>query len=267
MSMSDQPSPGRLVPVNELLSIGPATLDLPTPARVLAIGAHPDDIEFGCGATLAKWAAGGALLQHLVLTDGAKGTWNPEQDPMSLVAQRQDEQRAAAAVLGGGRVAFMGWPDGELRNGIREQWEVCRWIREVKPDIVLGHDPWRPYQLHPDHRHAGFITTDAIVAARDPMFFADQGLPVHRPTALLLWEAAQPNHVEDAVGFEDVKVRALIAHRSQHANTMGLEADAASPERGRALGAFTERVGAQLAAHGALAGRSAGEAFHLITDL
>ena len=93
-------------------------------------------------------------------------------------------------------MAFLGWPDGELRNGVREQWEVCRWIRSVRPDVILGHDPWRRYRLHPDHRNAGFLVTDSIVAARDPLFFADQELPPHRPRSLLLWEADLPNHVE-----------------------------------------------------------------------
>jgi LmbE family N-acetylglucosaminyl deacetylase len=266
MSDADTDGSHRIVPVNELVLNGPTTTDLAVPASALAIGAHPDDIEFGCGATLAKWAAAGCEIHHLVLTDGAKGTWNPVQDPASLVALRQEEQRAAATELGGGDVGFLGWPDGELRNGVREQWEVCRWIRELRPDVVLGHDPWRPYQLHPDHRNAGFIVTDALVAARDPLFFTDQSLPGHRPAALLLWEAALPNHVEEVGGFEATKVRALLAHRSQHRNTMGLDDESAGPGTD-AVAAFAARVHTQLRDHGALGNVPCGEAFHLITDL
>jgi len=89
--------------------------DLPVPATALAIGAHPDDIEFGCGATLAKWADAGCVVHHLVCTDGSKGTWDPHADLTELVALRQVEQRLAAKALGAtGEVVFLGWPDGEL---------------------------------------------------------------------------------------------------------------------------------------------------------
>jgi LmbE family N-acetylglucosaminyl deacetylase len=232
----------------------------------LAVGAHPDDIEFGCGATFAKWAAAGCQLHHLVLTDGSKGTWDPTTDPASLVATRQTEQIAAARVLGGGDVTFLGWTDGELRNTVREQWEVSRVIRTVRPDVILGHDPWRRYRLHPDHRNAGFLLTDAMVAARDPLFFADQSLEPWRPSALLLWEADEPNHVEDASGYEAAKIEALLSHRSQHESTMGI-ADAGAGSGDGGVEAFREEVRAQLAAHGALDGIAAGECFRLLDEL
>ena len=77
----------------------PLTFDLPTPASALAIAAHPDDIEFGAGATLAKWAAAGCVVHSLVCTDGSKGTWDPSADTHALVAVRQEEQREAARRL------------------------------------------------------------------------------------------------------------------------------------------------------------------------
>ena len=90
-------------------------LNLPTPARALAIVAHPDDAEFQCGATFAKWAAQGCVINHLVCTDGSKGTWDPHADTRSLVATRKLEQRAAADVLGStGEVVFLDAIDGEL---------------------------------------------------------------------------------------------------------------------------------------------------------
>ena len=132
--------------------------NLAVPARALAIGAHPDDVEFGCGATLAKWVAAGCEIHHLVCTDGSKGSWDPAEDVARLVAVRQDEQRAASRALGGkGEVAFLGWRDGELEAGQRQRWEVAYRIRAIKPDVVLGHDPWKRYRLHPDHRAAGFL--------------------------------------------------------------------------------------------------------------
>ena len=74
------------------------TRELPTPASALAIGAHPDDVEFGAGGLLAKWAAGGCTVHHLVCTDGSKGSWDPGVDPAALTATREIEQREAAHV-------------------------------------------------------------------------------------------------------------------------------------------------------------------------
>jgi LmbE family N-acetylglucosaminyl deacetylase len=240
---------------------------LATPASALAIGAHPDDVEFGCGATLARWAAAGCVVSHLVLTDGSKGSWDPDQDVAELVAERQVEQRAAAKALGAtGEVAFLGWPDGELSSGVRQRWQVAYWIRRLRPDVVLGHDPWQRYRLHPDHRHAGFLTVDGVVAARDPHFFPEQALAHHRPAALLLFEADEPDHVEPA-GEADVaaKLAALEAHRSQLRSTMHVEVG--TPQAPAQMAAFHDRVRERLAAHGALAGLPLGEAFKAITDL
>jgi len=237
------------------------TTDLIVPERALAIGAHPDDIEIWCGGTLAKWAAAGCMIHLLVLTDGSKGTWDPNQDVASLVATRQEEQREAARRLGDGEVGFLGRPDGELRNTIREQWEVCRWVRVVRPDVVLGHDPWRRYRLHPDHRNAGFVVTDSLVAARDPLFFTDQELPPHRPSALLLFEADVANHVEDVAGFEETKIDALLAHRSQYETTLKINPGDPNAE-GASTEAFAVDIRRKLAEHGALAGLAVGESFH-----
>ncbi len=237
------------------------TIDLPTPARALAIGAHPDDIDFGCGATLAKWAAEGCEVSLLVCTDGSKGTWDPGADDTDLIAARQDEQRAAAAALGAsGEVGFLGWTDGELQSGLEQRAQVALWIRRTRPVVVLGHDPWKRHRLHPDHRHAGWLTTDGVVAARDPKFFADQPVPHHRPDRLLLFEADEPDHAENVTGFGESKYRALLAHRSQFESTMDAGNDPT-------LTRFRERVEGRLAAAGRAAGVDHAEVFKLIDDL
>ena len=239
-------------------------LNLPRPKRALAIAAHPDDAEFGCGATLAKWAAGGCEIHHLVCTDGSKGSWDPAEDTARLVARRQEEQRAASRALGGrGDVVFLGWPDGELESGLRQRWEVAYWIRVIRPDVVLGHDPWRRYRLHPDHRHAGFLLTDGVVAARDPHFFPEQQVEPHRPSAILLWEADEPDHVEAVMGFDEAKINALLAHRSQYRSTMQIHDADAEDQRS----AFIGRVRERLYEHGRLADVPLGEAFKAIRQL
>jgi len=240
------------------------TLDLPVPRRALAIAAHPDDVEFGCGGTLAKWAAQGCSILHLICTDGSKGTWDADADLTHLVATRQAEQRDAARVLGGTEdVVFLGWHDGELEHGLTQRRQVAHWIRRLGPDVVLGHDPWRRYRLHPDHRHAGFLLTDGIVAARDPHFFPEPGLAPHRPSTLLLWEADEPDHVEDVGAHLQTKVAALLAHRSQYRSTMHIENEA----DGEQVERFRRRVADTAAEHGRPVGVAYGERFKALRDV
>ena len=285
--------------MGDLPASEPITVDQPTPASVLAIGAHPDDIEFGCGATLAKWAAAGCRVHHLVLTDGSKGSWDPGADLGALVAAREAECRSAAQAIDGrtrvrlpvgehdgagpggeldDRVIFLRRIDGDLENAVEERREVTRIIRQLRPDALVGHDPWRRYRLHPDHRAAGFLTLDALVAARDPHFFPELGLDPHRPESLLLFEADLPNHVEDVHGFESRKIEALLCHQSQFESTMGIgragrsERDSAPADEDRSEADdgstdFAAKVLRQLAEHGSLADVPSAEAFHRITAL
>jgi LmbE family N-acetylglucosaminyl deacetylase len=243
--------------------------NLPFPVRALAVGAHPDDIEFGCGGTLAKWAANGCEIFHLICTDGSKGTWDPAADPAELVVTRRTEQRAASLALGGkGEVIFLGWPDGELESGLRQRLEVASSIRKIRPDVVLGHDPWKRYRLHPDHRNAGFLVTDGIVAARDPLFFPELGDPPHRPSWLLLFEADEPDHLEDVSDFVDAKLAALLTHKSQLRSTMGIAQPGAVSEReSPEVLDFKRRVTDRLAEQGGEAGFAAAEAFKLLDKL
>lgn len=238
------------------------TVDLPTPARVLAIGAHPDDIELNCAATLAKWSAAGAHVELCVLTDGSKGTWDPTADLDELVVRRRKEQEQAAEEVGGAAVHFLGYVDGELQSDLAARGAVCEVIRQVRPEVVLGHDPWKRYRLHPDHAHAGRLTVDAIVAARDPHFFPGRGEP-HRPDRLLLFEADVVDHLEDAADHLSTKVKALLRHVSQHESTLGI--DPGHPD----LEALAVRIRseAETAAAGTPAGPELAEAFKRIEPL
>jgi LmbE family N-acetylglucosaminyl deacetylase len=237
------------------------TVDIAQPRRVLAIGAHPDDVEFGCGATLAKWSAGGAEVHLCICTDGSKGTWDDAADLPALVAAREQEQRDAAGKLGAGEVHFLGYVDGELDSGLRARAALAHVIRRVRPEVVLGHDPWRAYRLHPDHFEAGLLTIGAIVGARDPHFFPEQlssteGLRPHRPATLLLFEARRANHVERVDSSLDDKIAALLAHRSQWRSTMGID-----PPSADQVEAFARSVRDSAEAAGIRAGVRAGEAF------
>jgi LmbE family N-acetylglucosaminyl deacetylase len=241
------------------------SVDLPTPARVLAAGAHPDDIEFGCGATLAKWSAAGAEVHLLVLTDGSKGTWDPSADPAALAQVRIREQDDARQRLGAVAVHHTDYVDGELVDGAREREAVCAVIRQTRPTVLLTHDPWKRYRLHPDHRAAGFLVLDAVVAARDPHFFPEQVLAPHRPDLVLLFEAEEIDHYERIGATFSAKADALLAHRSQWWSTMGI--DARGPDADVQRDAFVDRLRRETAAFGAAIGADAAEGFKRIDEV
>jgi LmbE family N-acetylglucosaminyl deacetylase len=236
---------------------------LETPGRVLAIAAHPDDTEFGAGGTLAKWAGAGTEVSILVATDGSKGTWDPALDPDELVERRRVETRAAAEVLGAtGEVVFLDHVDGELRHSPALQEELASWIRRLRPEVVLSWDPWRRYMLHPDHREIGWGACDAVVAARDHLFFPHQlvdGLTKHRPDAILLWAADEPDYWEDVSGTFDRKIGALLCHSSQTETTMQ---NAHTDEEG--LEQFSQRVRDWCASMGEPVGLPLAESFKLL---
>src|SRR5438105_5249637 len=220
----------------------------------------------GWGGTLARWAADGCVVHHLICTDGSKGSWDPHEDPLALVTQRQDEQRAAAAALGAkGEVVFLGHTDGELESGLAEREQVARVIRELQPEVVFGHDPWRRYRLHPDQRNAGFLAVEGIVAARDPNFYPAQRVPHWRPSKLLLWEADAVDHVEDGTEFVDTKLAALLEHRSQLRSTRHI--DIGGPDEDEQRDRFHRRVLERLATFGRTAGVPYAEGFKRIEDL
>ena len=238
------------------------TVDVAVPPRALAIGAHPDDIEFGCGATLAKWAEAGCEASLLVCTDGSKGTWDANADIAALVERRRAEQSEAARRLGAtGEVRFLGEVDGELEVTMALRSRMAKIIRELRPDVVLGHDPFQRWRLHPDHRAAGFLCMDAVVAARDPHFYKEHGVPHHRPVELLLFECEAPDHVEQvAEAHIEAKVQALLAHESQFRSTHGIGPE----DDGTDAAAFRSRVLEKCRAAGRRAGLRYGEAFRRV---
>ena len=186
--------------------------------RVMVIGAHPDDPEFGCAGTVAKWAQEGREITYVLLTSGDKGSHDPEMRPGALASIREKEQGEAARELGVKSVLFLHHPDGLLVNDLVLRREVCEIVRRHRPNIVLAIDPWRPYQLHPDHRAAGQAALDAIYAAREHFIFPEQmvgGTEPWRVGDIYLYWTENADTWVDVTGSIDLRMTALKRHVSQ----------------------------------------------------
>ena len=197
----------------------------PDKQRILVILAHPDDPEFFCGATLARWARAGHTINYALLTCGDKGRndSNKHIPGNELCALRHIEERAAADVLGVQEVIFLDREDGYLIPDLSLRKEVVRLIRRFKPDILMTCDPqnlFATYGLnHPDHRAAGQVVLDAVFpAAGNELFFPElitEGWMPHTPKEIWASLTSQPNVVLDVTDTWDIKIRALKEHLSQ----------------------------------------------------
>lgn len=196
-----------------------------TPQKILVILAHPDDPEFFCGATIAKWIASGHSVAYCLLTCGDKGTKDLHLTSEALCQIRQKEQLAAAKVLGVNNTRFLGYQDGYLVPDIKLRKDVTRVIRQEKPDILITCDPTTLFIgddriNHPDHRAAGQVVLDAVFpAARDHLFFIelwrDEKLNPHHVREVWVSGSQQPNTTIDVTEFWMVKINALYEHKSQ----------------------------------------------------
>lgn len=186
--------------------------------RVMVIFAHPDDAEVQCAGTMALWAEAGKKITYVVLTKGDKGTQDPSMGGDGLAQIRQDEQLKATSELGVEKVLFLQNNDGELEVTLERRRILSRMIREHQPEVLITHDPWMRYQLHPDHRAAGTLALDAVISARDPLYFLEQireGLKPCRVRRVLLFASDQPDFWVDIGGTIEKKIKALGHHRSQ----------------------------------------------------
>ncbi len=186
--------------------------------RVMVIAAHPDDPEFGCAGAVLKWAQAGKHVTYVLLTSGDKGSHDPELHPGRLAALREGEQRAAAAELGVEDVIFLRHADGILENTLELRRELASVIRRHRPHIVVTIDPWRHYQLHPDHRAAGQAALDAVYAAREWFIFPEQlveGVDPWRAKEVYLFWTENADYWEDITCCLDTRIAALARHASQ----------------------------------------------------
>jgi LmbE family N-acetylglucosaminyl deacetylase len=195
--------------------------------QVMVVVAHPDDMEFGCAGTVAKFIKEGKRVVLIQCTSGDKGTARRDITSEELSAIRETEEREACRRLGVSEVRFLRLGDGELVPDLTFREKIVRCIREYRPDIVITHDPFRPYSLHADHRAVGITTVDAVYpTARDPLYFpehAESGLEPHKVAELWLFGAEYPDTYVDISETFDAKLDALRAHKSQVGEGNGLE--------------------------------------------
>lgn len=194
------------------------------PRRVLVSMAHPDDIEFICGASVARWAAEGQEVFYVLGTSGDKGSDDPQYTSESLMETREREQRAAADVLGVKDVMFLRYRDAELVADLDLRKQITRAIRTFKPDAVVCQDPaaryFGRYIQHPDHLAMGEATLAAIYpSARDRLTFPElleEGLEPHKATEVYVASGGdQVDHFVDVSDYLDKKAAALREHKSQ----------------------------------------------------
>jgi LmbE family N-acetylglucosaminyl deacetylase len=215
-----------------------------TPGVALAVYAHPDDADVGCGGTLARWAKGGTAVHLIVCTDGGKGTNDPGVQPKKLAAERAAELEASSALIGFMSVDNLGFRDGELIDSDEFRRTLVARVRELRPDVVCGHDPTaiffgQDYFNHRDHRILGMALLDAVApAAALPHYFPDAG-PPHQVSTVLLSGTLEPDEWVDVSDTIEAKAAAVECHRSQFAGQNGWAGEAVrqrAAEEGRRAG-------------------------------
>jgi LmbE family N-acetylglucosaminyl deacetylase len=208
-------------------------------AHVMVVTPHPDDAEYGVAGTIVRWVSQGKEIVYVVCTNGDKGTSDASVKSEDLAKVREEEQIAAANLLGVREVIFLRRPDQGLEDTPEFRKEIVRFIRIYRPETVVTADPYRRYVWHRDHRIAGQVTLDAIFPyARDLLAYPDlirEGLYPHKVKEVLLWGAEDANYRSDITETFHLKLSALRCHKSQVGHTPPQELEGRLRERHRLL--------------------------------
>jgi LmbE family N-acetylglucosaminyl deacetylase len=201
-------------------------------SRVLAVTAHPDDVDFAAAGTIAQFTGRGVEVVYCVITDGDAGGSDRELDNGGMAELRRAEQTAAAKLVGVHDLRFLGYRDGTVEQTLGLRRDIARVIRQVRPDLVITHTPERNYTFiapsHPDHRAVGGATLDAVYPdARNPYAFpellTEEGLEAWTVSEVWLNGGETPDHYVDVTETFERKIAALRAHVSQIGHVEGIE--------------------------------------------
>ncbi len=194
------------------------------PERAMVVMAHPDDPEFSCAGTVARWSQTGTEVCYVLCTSGDVGIAEPGMTRAKAATIREAEERDAAKILGVKEVVFLGEPDGLLQPTLELRKKIVRQIRRFRPEVVITGDPtvvWasESYINHPDHRAAATAALDATFpAAGQPNLFEEleeQGLSAHKPRKVYVTTWGDPDIFVNITDTIDLKIEALRAHKSQ----------------------------------------------------
>ncbi len=208
-------------------------------SQVMVITPHPDDAEYGVAGTVVRWVSQGKEIVYVVCTNGDKGTSDTSVKPEELAKIREEEQIAAANLLGVREVIFLRHPDQGLEDTPEFRKEIVRLIRMYRPETVVTADPYRRYIWHRDHRMTGQVTLDAIFPyARDIFSYPDlvkEGLDPHKVKEVLVWGTEDVNYRSDITETFNMKLSALRCHKSQVGHIPLQELEGRLRERHRSL--------------------------------
>lgn len=191
---------------------------------ILAVVAHPDDVELSCGGAIARWVREGDRAILLMATNGARGGKYRDAQADAVIRQRAEEQREAAALIGFAEIVTLDFADGTLENDVALRGALVEQIRRFQPEVAVFLDPLtviyrNSYVNHRDHRMLGMAMLDAMYPeASNAGYFAEQlelGLPLHKVPETLLANSDQPNYWVDVSDTFDLRFDALRCHRSQ----------------------------------------------------
>jgi len=216
--------------------------------RGLAVVAHPDDMEYGAAAAVARWTAQGKWVGYVLVTEGEAGisTMAPEQ----VAPIRRDEQIASCAAVGVTDVEFLDHPDGTIVEGLGLRADIAAAIRRHRPEVVLSinhHESWGgPSWNHADHRAVGRALLDAVRDAANPWVFPDRGEAWGGVRFVAFNASPQPTHFVDVADTFDAGVRSLQCHATYLRHLGGAMAEP-EPFLRRGAEAAGEQAGVALA--------------------
>ncbi len=193
--------------------------DEPQYQTYMWVVAHPDDLEFSSGGTVARFAKEGKKVVLIQVTSGDRGTTDRSFTPDVLGSTREAEEQEAGKRLGISEIEFLREPDGAVVPDPKLRERITKMIRTYQPDVIVTHDPFRPYALHPDHRAVGMAAHDAVYpGARDPLYYPDHlesGLEPHKTAEIWYFGSESPDVYIDITDTFDDKINALKAHKTQ----------------------------------------------------
>ena len=205
---------------------------------LLFIQPHPDDLEIGAGATVAKLIRDGKKVSCLTVTDGAAGTYDGSVADSELAATRKAESEAAAKIIGLKDLLWLNFPDGGNLAYKEVRAAITSAIRQLKPEAVMVCDPWLPYEVHSDHIRTGRAAAEAAFLANMPRFCPkdiEKGLQPHAVKVVAFYYTAYPNTFIDVADTWPLKMQAIDCHVSQFTGEKAEQLKALLQARAEAL--------------------------------